>query len=51
MGVDVMLLPKLAAEGDPSELRRKVFINCCYCYIINIYYYYYETDFDAFGVL
>ena len=24
MGVDVMILPKLAAEDDPSELRRKV---------------------------
>jgi len=23
LGVDVMLLPKLAAEGDPAELRRK----------------------------
>ena len=26
MGVDVMLLPKLAAEDDPSELRRKVLL-------------------------
>ena len=24
LGVDVMLLPKLAAEEDPAELRRKV---------------------------
>jgi hypothetical protein len=24
MGVDVMMLPKLAAEENPAELRRKV---------------------------
>jgi hypothetical protein len=24
MGVDVMILPKLAAEENPSELKRKV---------------------------
>eukprot|EP00597_Dinobryon_sp_UTEXLB2267_P002253 CAMPEP_0170067922 /NCGR_PEP_ID=MMETSP0019_2-20121128/7074_1 /TAXON_ID=98059 /ORGANISM="Dinobryon sp., Strain UTEXLB2267" /LENGTH=85 /DNA_ID=CAMNT_0010275405 /DNA_START=580 /DNA_END=833 /DNA_ORIENTATION=+ len=27
LGVDVMILPKLAAEEDPSELRRKTILH------------------------
>jgi hypothetical protein len=28
MGVDVMILPKLAAETDPAEVRKKVSSLC-----------------------
>lgn len=28
MGVDIALLPRLAAEADPAELRRKVWCVC-----------------------
>lgn len=33
MGVDVTLLPKLASEADPAELRRKVRKFACFVHV------------------